>query len=134
MIYKEKDCDIYNVVKKRIDSNDFLVLFEIDWGYRLCFYFPELSENSFIEWWKNFDKIDETSYQTLDGLPGVFYDAEETSESYDLWFDLLKEKKYIYIQFNADYGSWLDFPNGEQIKSKGYSIEEGVYSNIYKNK
>lgn len=127
----EKEEKICEIVKEKLLSNETLVLLEIDygWGYRL--YFPGMTETDFIKWWKNFDKIDDTDYETLDGLPGTAYDAEITNEIWTIWKSLFQQKRYMYIQFSTDYGSWLVMPNGDVIESKGFDITEGSATNVY---
>jgi len=100
--------------------NELLVLLTEEYGYRLWFWFPKMSENELVQWWKALESVD-PYFMTPEPLPGdVLQVTEETDE---LFYQLKNENKYYRAYIHCDDDSVLKSPRGKSIYHKGYEEE-----------
>jgi len=106
-------------LKEKIET-DFLILLTEEYGFREWFWFPTLSEEELVEWWKNLESVD-FYFMTPEPLEGWL--VEMTKELADLYFELQSSKRYIKAHLHCNDDSYIELPNGEIVHHKGYVKE-----------
>ena len=106
-------------LKEKIET-DFLVLLTEEYGYRLWFWFPNISEEKLLEWWKELESVD-PYFMTPEPLDGWLIQA--TDELCDVYIELDKKGEYISAHFHCDDDSYIKLINGEIVHHKGYVKE-----------
>ena len=99
-------------------EKDFLVLLDEEYGYRLWFWFPNITSNKLDTWWSELDSVD-PYFMTPEPLIGDLYQAEDDDEL-ELFTSLQKTSKFYTVHIHSNDDSILKKPNGTKIYHKGY--------------
>ena len=112
---------IINISRKI--ENELTVLLSEECQYREWFWFPEMSEEKLIQWWKDLESFESYS-TTLGALPGTLIELKEDGD-FKLSRYLEEKNEYFVSHVHCDYDSFLITPAGLKIQHKGFKRHHG---------
>ena len=98
-------------------KDEVLVLLDEEYGYRRWFWFPKLSSEELIEWWKRLESVD-PYFMTPEHLPGDVIQVED--EGLELFQELDLEETHFSAHIHCDDDSALQTPNGNRVYHHGF--------------
>ena len=114
-------------MKKEITNrykNDFLILLVEEYGYRLWFWFPNITSKELDTWWSVLDSVD-PYFMTPELLLGDLYQVENDDE-FELFTTLQDTCQLYTVHIHTDDDSVLTKPNGTKIYHKGYESSSNI--------
>ena len=87
-----------------------------EYGYRFWTWYPEMSHNEFIQWWKDLETVKPFFFEPDKTLPGRLIQKNMHGEEF-IGCDEFKG------HLHEDDDSWLIGPSSDMIVHKGYYLK-----------
>lgn len=98
-------------------KSELLVLLNEEYGYRQWYWFPMMSDESFIHWWQKLKSV-KPYYMTPITLPGELIEVNEAGLG--LFNKLMKKDEFAYVHLHWDDDSFLLTADKDKVFHAGY--------------